>query len=69
MIYGGTLLIEVVLPALPDQAHANTANSYGASSPAYASPAGPYAATPVEHFHAQFRLQPGRDVEAHVEAF
>jgi hypothetical protein len=69
VIYGGTVLIESLLPALPDQAHAGMATPSGASTAPYAGPSRPHAITPVEHFHAQFNLQPGRDAQAHVEAF
>ena len=69
VIYGGTLLVEWVLPTLPDQARAGTAMPSGASAPRHAGSGGPYAAVPVEPFHAQFKIQPGPDINAHVEAF
>lgn len=69
VIYGGTLLVEWVMPTLPDQARAGTTMPAGASTPRHAGRAEPFVPVPVEHFHAQFGLQHGLDVNAHVEAF
>lgn len=69
VIYGGTVLTESLLPALPDQAHAGAARAPVASTAPYAGPSTQRAMAPVEHFHAQFKLQPGHDTQAHVEAF
>ncbi len=56
-IFGVTVLVEAVAPALPSQASAAPA---------------PVAGMPVqhvEHFHAQFNLKPGVDAQGQPDAF
>ncbi len=68
VIFLGTVAIESTLPELPDQARASQPRSMpDPTAAAVMSRAAEPA--PVEHFHAQFRLQPGADAVQHVEAF
>lgn len=64
LIFFGTLMVEAVLPELPDQVRADVAVPATVVSGGVASPA-----QRVEHFHAQFRLEASSDRQAHIESF
>jgi hypothetical protein len=68
LVFLGTFVVEATLPQLPDQARAGTAMRPSAAGlGGVVSRAGAPAA--VEHFHAQFLLQPGQDPQGHIEGF
>lgn len=68
LIFLGTVVVESTLPQLPDQARASVRQPAPETS---VSAVLSRAAEPVrvEHFHTQFRLEPGTDSVPQAETF